>query len=112
MRITRRYAFEAGHWLPGVPEGHKCKRPHGHNYEIEVSVDGKPDPVTGFIMDFWDLDTIVDPIIARVDHRMLNDVPGLQNPTAEHIATWFKTQIPMASGVRVYETKNCWADVP
>lgn len=112
VKITRRYAFEAGHWLPGVPPEHKCSRKHGHNYEIDVTVGGPVDGTTGFIMDFWDLDKVVKPIIDRVDHRMLNDIPGLENPTAEHIAQWFLDQIPRAQAVRVYETKNCWADVP
>ena len=108
--IGRRYAFEAAHQLPMVPDGHKCKRMHGHNYEIEITVEGdiKPD---GFIIDFWDLDKVVDPLIALVDHRTLNDIPGLENPTAENIAIWFLQQLPdYVYKVRVYETKNCWAD--
>lgn len=123
--ITRRYHFESAHWLPGVAEDHKCHRIHGHNYEIEVTVTGPQDAKTGFIIDFWDLDAIVQPILATVDHYTLNDVSGLQNPTAENIAAWFLNKIngnknwnpnsvPVnwsVVGVRVYETKDCWADV-
>jgi len=115
MSVTRRYHFEAGHWLPNVPEGHKCKRQHGHNYELEVTVSGVPDNRTGFIIDFWDLDKVVHPVIELVDHRNLNDIGGLENPTAENIALWFVEHlwVPHAtiSRVRVYETKDCWADV-
>ena len=83
---------------------------HGHNYEVEITVIGSLDP-SGFIIDFFDLDKIVCPIVASVDHRTLNDVHGLENPTAELIALWFIGQIPLASHVRVYETKDCWSDV-
>jgi 6-pyruvoyltetrahydropterin/6-carboxytetrahydropterin synthase len=116
--VTRRYSFEAGHWLPLVPEGHKCARQHGHNYDIEVTVAGEVDRI-GFVIDFWDLDKIVEPLIAKVDHRMLNDIEGLSNPTAEYIASWFFEHIRNAwsasscvlQKVRVYETKDCYAEV-
>lgn len=117
--ITRRYHFEAAHFLPKVAEGHRCKRMHGHNYELEVTVGGKEIDETGFVLDFWDLDKIIQPIIEAVDHRTLNDIPGLDNPTAENIAAWFfvnaQRKLPIAAGrvlsIRVYETKDCWADV-
>jgi len=114
--VTRRYAFEAAHWLPLVADGHKCKRVHGHNYEIEVTVDAYALRPDGFIIDFWDLDKIVDPIVERVDHRTLNEIAGLGNPTAELISKWFFDAIkPHIIGgalrrVRCFETKNCWAD--
>lgn len=119
--ITRRYHFEAAHFLPGVREGHKCKRLHGHNYELEITVAGIRHPITGFIIDFWDLDKIVQPYIDLVDHRLLNDITGLENPTAEIIAEWFVAGLDDAvrkhdedmriTKLRIYETKDCWADV-
>jgi 6-pyruvoyltetrahydropterin/6-carboxytetrahydropterin synthase len=109
--ITRRYHFESAHFLPHVPDGHKCKRMHGHNYEIEVTVDG-PVGADGFIMDFWALDEVVAPLLALVDHRTLNDVAGLENPTAENIGAWFLSRLESrgATAIRVFETKDCWAD--
>ena len=115
--ITKRYSFEAAHWLPKVPEGHKCHRIHGHNYEVEVTVAGDPGD-SGFIIDFFELDKYVLPIIERIDHRTLNDITGLDNPTAELIAKWLWGMIRgvyvrrehYISNVRVYETKDCWAD--
>ena len=107
--VTRRYTFEAGHFLPMVADDHKCKRQHGHNYEIEVTVTA-PLRDNGFIIDFWDLDKLVDPLVAQLDHRNLNDIKGLENPTAEHISMWFLLRLPIASAIRVFETKDCWAD--
>lgn len=115
-KVTRRYSFEAGHFLPKVPKEHKCHRFHGHNYEFDVTITGPIDDI-GFIMDFWDMDKIIDPLIEKVDHQTLNDIKGLENPTAEHIAWWFfyriENELPIKvelEQVRVFETKNCWAD--
>jgi 6-pyruvoyltetrahydropterin/6-carboxytetrahydropterin synthase len=117
--ITRRYAFEAAHFLPKVRDGHKCKRMHGHNYELEITVSGTVGH-DGFLIDFWDLDEVVAPLIEKVDHRTLNDIEGLENPTAELIAAWFLRQLranldnesdePRVTAVRCFETKDCWAD--
>jgi 6-pyruvoyltetrahydropterin/6-carboxytetrahydropterin synthase len=113
--IRRRYHFEAAHRLPKVPPEHRCFRMHGHNYEIEIVVSGALDD-RGFVADFAELDSIVMPIVARCDHRVLNDVPGLENPTAEIIAAWFLGQIENAcsltvDSVCVFETKHCSATV-
>lgn len=111
--ITRRYHFESAHWLPMVPEYHKCHRIHGHNYEVEITVEGVPN--AGFVMDFADLDVHLIPLITQIDHRTLNDIPGLENPTAELIAEWFMNHLLMADlrcvMVKVFETKDCWATV-
>jgi 6-pyruvoyltetrahydropterin/6-carboxytetrahydropterin synthase len=110
ITITRRYHFEAAHWLPLVDENHKCHRIHGHNYEVEITV-RRPIQPSGFLIDFWDLDKIVLPIIERIDHRCLNDIHGLDNPTAELISNWFLYQLQnqWVNKVRVFETRDCWA---
>lgn len=127
--VSRRYHFESAHYLPYVADGHKCKRTHGHNYEIIVEITGSlimnGGENTGFIIDFWDLDYIVMPLINRVDHQLLNNIVGLENPTAENIARWFHANIAnrlnqehaygktngeiSVKAVTVYETKDCWA---
>jgi 6-pyruvoyltetrahydropterin/6-carboxytetrahydropterin synthase len=111
ITITRRYHFEAAHWLPHVTPEHRCRRMHGHNYELEVTVK-QPLGDDGFLMDFWDLDKVVQPLLDRIDHRCLNDIDGLQNPTAELISAWFLYRLERHGvfAVRVYETKDCWAD--
>lgn len=108
--IGRTFRFESAHFLPKVPEGHRCKRLHGHNYKVEVIVTGEVDE-RGFVKDFGELDTGIAPLLAKVDHRLLNDVPGLENPTAEIIARWFLEQIPSATRVKVWENDDCWAEV-
>jgi 6-pyruvoyltetrahydropterin/6-carboxytetrahydropterin synthase len=114
IRITATYSFEAAHFLPKVPEGHKCRRLHGHNYRIDVSVAGPLD-ARGFVLDYAELDAIVQPIIDEIDHRCLNDIPGLDNPTSEILALWLRDRIAAKAGVkptiRVWETPRYLVEV-
>jgi 6-pyruvoyltetrahydropterin/6-carboxytetrahydropterin synthase len=109
-RIGRTYRFESAHHLPLVPEGHRCRNLHGHNYRVTIVVRGTLD-ARGFVRDFAEMDSLVAPLIQQLDHRLLNDVKGLENPTAEIIAAWFLNQIPDGESVRVYENDDCWAEV-
>jgi len=107
--IAREYRFESAHRLPKLPPTHRCSNLHGHNYRMMVYVNGELDE-RGFVMDFAELDAIVEPLIQKVDHQVLNDVPGLENPTAELIAAWFLERISVACRVRIYETDSCYAE--
>ena len=107
--IGRTYYFESAHRLPKLPPTHKCSNLHGHNYRIVVTVEGPLD-ARGFVEDFAELDMRVLPLIQKVDHTILNDVEGLENPTAELIAAWFLEKIEKCKSVRVYETDDCWAE--
>ncbi len=109
-RIGRTYRFESAHYLPRLPEGHKCRNLHGHNYRMEVVLRGTPDE-RGFIKDFAEIDAEIAPLLKLVDHRLLNEVPGLENPTAETIAAWFLARIEDCERVRIYENDECWAEV-
>jgi 6-pyruvoyltetrahydropterin/6-carboxytetrahydropterin synthase len=107
MEIFREFTFEAAHQLPRVPEGHKCARLHGHSYRVEIHVRGEVGPNTGWVMDFGDLRTAFQPLHEQLDHRYLNEVPGLENPTSELLARWIwdrlAEQLPL-SAVQVRET--------
>ena len=109
-RIGRTYRFESAHYLPLVPEGHKCRNLHGHNYRVEIVVRGKLDK-RGFVKDFAEIDAEIMPLIKSLDHRLLNEVEGLENPTAEIIASWFFCRISQCESVRVYENDESWAEV-
>jgi len=109
-RIARSYNFESAHFLPRVPEGHRCRRLHGHNYRVEVTFLAELD-ARGFVKDFAEIDEAVAPLVALVDHRVLNDIAGLDNPTAEIIAAWFLARIAGCASVRVYENDYSWAEV-
>lgn len=108
VELSRKYNFSAAHYLPNVPEGHKCRRLHGHSYEIEVAIRGEVDPQSGWLTDYGAIDAQVDPLVAEVDHRTLNEIPGLENATSEHLCGWFwerlQEQLPGLYRVSVAET--------
>ena len=88
MEIFCEFSFEAAHYLPRVPEGHKCARVHGHSYLVEIHVEGPVDEQAGWVVDFGDIKVAVAPLHAQLDHYLLNEVPGLENPTSENLARW------------------------
>ncbi len=114
MKLTQAFSFEAAHRLPNVPAIHRCHRMHGHSYRVELRIEGPVNPETGFVLDFFDIEAAVGPLLEQLDHHCLNEVDGLENPTAENIAVWIWTQIkpilPETAAVVVYETPNCWAE--
>lgn len=107
MEIFREFTFEAAHRLPNVPAGHKCARLHGHSFRVELRVRGLVSGDTGWVMDFAELSSAFAPLHAELDHRYLNEVPGLENPTSENLAVWIwdrlDGQLPL-SAVVVRET--------
>jgi len=108
MEIFKEFTFEAAHDLPNTPEGHKCRRLHGHSFRVSIAVAGDVDPVTGWVMDFAEIKAAFKPIWEKLDHHYLNDVPGLENPTSEVIAKWIwgelKPSLPQLSEVKLWET--------
>lgn len=95
-RLERTFRFEAAHFLPRVPEGHKCARMHGHSYQVDVVIEGEIHPETGWLVDFAEIDEKVSPLIRRLDHQILNEVDGLGNPTSELLAVWLWQRIAPA----------------
>ena len=108
MEIFKIFQLEAAHWLPRVPPGHKCARMHGHSFRVEVHVHGEPAADTGWVMDFAEVKAAFAPVFEQLDHRCLNDVPGLENPTSERLAMWIwealKPALPELGKIVVHET--------
>ncbi len=114
MKISQAFRFEAAHSLPGVAPGHRCRQLHGHSYRVELRLEGPVDPHTGFVADFFAIEKAFRPLLAALDHRYLNDIEGLENPTAENIAIWIwervRKALPQLASVMVFETPDCWAE--
>lgn len=108
IELVKDFRFEAAHFLPNVPSGHKCRRMHGHSFRGELAVRGPIDPRTGWVMDFADLRQILEPVVGRLDHYVLNEIPGLENPTSEMLAVWIwkelKPSLPVLYRVTIEET--------
>jgi 6-pyruvoyltetrahydropterin/6-carboxytetrahydropterin synthase len=107
-RLERSYRFEAAHFLPKVPAGHKCARMHGHSYRIEIAIEGELQDDLGWVMDFAEIDEHVTPLVRQLDHQVLNEIDGLANPTSELLARWWwqrlAPQLPGLCEVAVAET--------
>ncbi len=108
VRLVKSFDFEAAHWLPCFPEGHKCRRMHGHSFKVDVIVEGEVPAEKGYLVDYGDIKRAIEPIKARLDHYVLNEIEGLENPTSEMIAGWvfdrLKDALPILSEVVVHET--------
>ena len=108
VRLSKSFHFEAAHDLPTFPEGHKCRRLHGHSFRFDVVVEGEVAPEKGYLMDYGEIKRVTDPVVRQLDHYYLNQIPGLSNPTSEIIAQWIwnalKPALPQLAAIIVHET--------
>lgn len=115
MEIFKSFTFDSAHYLPHVPDEHKCKNMHGHTYHLHVYLNGEIDTKLGWVMDFGDLKDVIKKVISRVDHKVLNEIPGLENPTCELFAQWFwdalEPDLAALSKIKLYETPTSGAIV-
>jgi len=103
-QIEAEFTFAAAHRLPRY-QG-KCFNLHGHNYRFQVVLRGEPNPYSGILVDFGDVDKAVKELVLdKVDHTNLNDF--IENPTAENIAAWMwhrlEGKLPGLFEVRLWE---------
>lgn len=108
VELEKDFGLECAHFLPRVPEGHKCRRVHGHSFRVTVRVAGELDERLGWLVDYAELSRAFAPIHEALDHRLLNDVAGLENPTSEELARWIwrrlARELPLLAAVVVAET--------
>ena len=111
--ITKEFQFSASHQLLTLPDGHPCKRLHGHNYTVVVVLQAENLDEHGFVLDFLELKTFKKMIDDELDHRHLNDILPFA-PTSENLAkylyTWAKNCWQQVVAVRVSETDKTWAE--
>ena len=112
---TKHFEFEAAHRLPGH-EG-KCQHMHGHTYKVEVTCERasltESGPARGMVLDFGTMKEAWRALDEQLDHKVLNDIPGLENPTAENLAKYIYGQLfPLLDHlveVKVWETSSSCA---
>ena len=111
--VVKTFGFEAAHLLPNVPAEHKCRRLHGHSFRVDVHVTGPLDPALGWVVDFAEVADAWQPLHDALDHRYLNDIPGLENPTSEVLAGWIWARLaPMLPGLsRLVVRETCTSAV-
>lgn len=86
--IAYRFGFDAAHHFDHFPVGHPNRAIHGHSFQVEVAIAGEPRAQSGFIADFADVEDACAKVRASLDHRMLNDIDGLAQPSLENISRW------------------------
>jgi 6-pyruvoyltetrahydropterin/6-carboxytetrahydropterin synthase len=108
MEIFKQFEFQAAHCLPLAEIDHKCRHLHGHSYRVVIHVSGELDANKGWLIDLARIKEAFAPILAELDHKYLNDVPGLENPTMELIAQWIWLRLspvlPQLSRIDIHET--------
>src|SRR4051812_20977412 len=108
MIVFKQFTFDSAHYLPNVPDGHKCKGMHGHTYILTVYVEGELEKNLDWVIDFAELKSVVDPVVNSIDHKVLNDIQGMENPTCEMIAVWLwnkiKPGVPQLKKIKLNET--------
>ena len=113
VTISKEFDFDAAHFLPRGPEGHKCRRMHGHTYRAEIICEGEVDE-RGMVLDYAEIAAAWAPIHALIDHRVLNEIEGLENPTTEILAPFILAALvdalPTLVAVRVYESSTTWCE--
>lgn len=120
--IAKRFTFDAAHHLPTVPEDHKCHRMHGHTYTVELVLIGEVQP-NGFVVDYADIEALWRPLHDALDHRVLNEVPGLAVPSTEYLCFWIIHRVSVdlrnevmrarqcLRTVRIYESSTTWCEM-
>ena len=116
FELKTHYQIESARFLPHLPEGHPCKRIHGHSFKIILTLRGPLQPQIGWVQDYHEIDSIVKPLLTQIDHRLLNEVSGLENPTSEILAQWIysmvKTNLPLLKSVTIMETPTTECTYP
>ncbi len=116
FELKHRFFIESARSLPQLPDSHPCSRVHGHSFQITLIFRGPLDPQKGWLIDYNDIEKGFAGVRETLDHRLLNEVPGLENPTSEMVARWvydrLKKQWPQLHQVAVQETRDCESIFP
>lgn len=91
--LSQRFYFEAAHTLYRTVEAEGSRRIHGHTYEAEVTLAGKPDPESGMLLDLGYLRQQIERVREMLDHRFLDEVAGLGPATLENLCTYIRRQL-------------------
>lgn len=106
--LKQQFQIESARFLPHLEKSHPCSRMHGHSFKIILTLAGGLDPKLGWVIDYNDIQLAMKPIITAIDHRVLNEVMGLANPTSELLAKWIYDKalmvLPLLTRVSVLET--------
>lgn len=105
MKLYKEFFFEAAHYLKTAPEGHPNSRIHGHSFRVRVTLEGQLDTETGLLVDLGAVKQAMKDIHEKLDHHLLNEIPGLEYATLENLTRWIwkeaKPVLPLLSEIAV-----------
>ena len=108
IELKQHFQIESARFLTSLPKDHPCSKMHGHSFKIILTFKGAVDPKLGWVMDYHEITKIMQPLLNQLDHKVLNEVSGLENPTSEHLAKWIfdhvKKDIHILTAVNISET--------
>ncbi|MGZ3724423.1 MAG: 6-carboxytetrahydropterin synthase QueD [Pseudobdellovibrio sp.] len=108
--LKQHFQIESARFLPKLPKTHPCSNMHGHSFKIVLTLQGPLDPQIGWVMDYHEISKVMQPLLNQLDHKVLNDIPGLDNPTSELLAKWIfdkaKRELAPLKSVSVMETPS------
>jgi len=100
FEITKAATFDAAHFLDNGPVESRYRRMHGHSFRVEASVRGPAIEPAGWVTDLAELDTALRALALELDHGLLNERPGLESPTLEHLCLHFAGRLkPLFPGL-------------
>ena len=116
FELKSQFQIESARFLPNLPKTHPCSRMHGHSFVLIFTLHGTLNPETGWVRDYHEITESLKPMLNQLDHRVLNEVPGLENPTSEMLAMWLYDRaqklIPELVKVTVKETPTTECSFP
>jgi 6-pyruvoyltetrahydropterin/6-carboxytetrahydropterin synthase len=116
FELKQQFRIESARFLPNLPPNHPCRRTHGHSFLISLRLVGPLDAKIGWVMDYHEIESLMKPILAKIDHQLLNEVPGLTNPTSENLCKWVYDQakaiFPHLVQVSISETPTTECSYP
>lgn len=86
--LKQHFQIESARFLPNLPKTHPCSQIHGHSFKIILTLVGDLDPKIGWVIDYHQITEVMKPLLSELDHKTLNNVAGLENPTSELLAKW------------------------
>ncbi len=108
FELKQHFQIESARFLPHLDKNHPCSRMHGTSFMVILVLRGKLDPTLGWLRDYHEITQIAAKVLDKLDHRVLNEISGLENPTSENISAWlywqFKPLLPELFEVSVQET--------
>lgn len=116
FQLKQQFQIESARYLPNLPKEHPCSHVHGHSFQIVLTLEGELDPKIGWVQDYHEISELMRPLLLQLDHKLLNDIPGLENPTSELLAFWIYARLiqtlPKLKKVAIKETSTTECSYP